>query len=369
MTNINGIDYSLWTNQKAIKIAQNNDKDGVNGLQGTEIFNFAKEAKLNNFEKTEISELLGLNVSKNRAASNRTRDKHPDFDKAANYYNTVMSDSQRHSVTTGAEDNIVSALHKMEQDIDQAYIDCAAFNDSNLMVVLSSPFRYYRYASWINKLLNFDIDELRTRTTNNMNSLNEIRDKLEYIIEEAKGETNHTTPAKTEYDVDALAQKHFGMSYEEFAAMYPDELENCKYVTYATLSTMNETQAYVYSRAKAYAAEMLDITLNEAHNVHWDIQERKLYESLDASGDIYLLSEFEYDGITPEGIAEFKSDISYNGFEKALISKYQELNPTSVSEVKEEESIKKPVKRIVNGNILIFNPDGSVYTLKGEKIK
>jgi len=217
--------------------------------------------------------------------------------------------------------------------------------------------------------LNFDIDELRTRTTNNMNSLNEIRDKLEYIIEEAKGETNHTTPAKTEYDVDALAQKHFGMSYEEFAAMYPDELENCKYVTYATLSTMNETQAYVYSRAKAYAAEMLDITLNEAHNVHWDIQERKLYESLDASGDIYLLSEFEYDGITPEGIAEFKSDISYNGFEKALISKYQELNPTSVSEVKEEESIKKPVKRIVNGNILIFNPDGSVYTLKGEKIK
>ena len=388
MTKINGIDYSVWINKQAAQIASSVDKDGVKGLQGKEIFDFTKAAKDNKIDKTEVYELLGLNVSKTRAGSTKAREHSPEFDKAVEFYNSSMNSSQRYSVTRQAEMNITEILGDMERDINAAYQDCAAFNDPDMMVVRMSPYRYYMYPRFYDRLLNFDIDEIRTRTTKDMDSLNEIRDKIEYIMEKANGETTHTTPQKTEYDVDAIAQKHLGMSYEEFAQKYPKELENCKYVTYASLYNMDATQADVYSRAKSYAAEMMDITLSEAHNLHWDIQERKLYESLDASSDIYLISDFEFEGITPEGLAEFKSGISLNGFEQALIDKYNELKPEeepdnpdepdipdepdepdAITSAESESKPQKPVKRVVNGAVLIFNPDGTVYNLNGQRIK
>ena len=372
MTKINGIDYSVWANKQAVQIASSVDKDGVKGLQGKEIFDFVKAAKDNKIDKTEVFELLGLKVAKTRCEASKTRGNNPDFDKAAEFYNTQMDFRDRYSVTQKAEQNITDILAEMERSINKAYQECAAFNDPDIMVVMVSPYRYYRYPLFYDRLLNFDIDEIRTRTTNDMNSLNEIRDKVEYIMENANGETAHTTPSKTEYDVDAIAQKYLGMSYEEFAKKYAKELENCKYVTYASLKNMDATMADVYSKAKAYAAEMLDITLSEAHNLHWDIQERKLYESLDASGDIYVISDFEYTGITPEGLAEFKSGIAKNGFEKALIYKYNELKPDdsdAINDAQTDVPLQKPVKRVVNGAVLIFNPDGTVYNLNGQRIK
>ncbi len=371
MTKINGIDYSAWTNKQAVQIAANIDKDGVKGLHGKEIFDFAKAAKNSNIEKEEVFELLGLKIVQNRASASNTKEHDPEFYQAVEFYNKNMDSRERYSVTQKAENNITASLAKMEQDINKAYIDCAAFNDPNIMVVRVSPYRHYPYPRWYDRLLKFDIEDLRTRTTKDMESLNEIRDKVEHIIKEAGNNTDYEEQQKTEYNVDEIAKKHFdGMTYQEFAAKYPKELEKCKYVTAADLHNMDSTMAYVYGRAKSYAAEMLDITLAEAHNVHWDIQERKLYESLDASGDIYIISEFEYDGITPEGLAQFKSGISQNAFENALMDKYRELNPeTSVDEVSTSGKLQKPKKVVVNGAVLIFNPDGTVYDLNGQRIK
>ena len=68
-------------------------------------------------------------------------------------------------------------------------------------------------------------------------------------------------------------------------------------------------------------------------------------------------------------VRNHQPEIMYKAFEQALIDKYNELNPTDVKEIESDSSVKKPIKRIVNGAVLVFNPDGSVYDLKGNKIK
>lgn len=367
MTGKINLDYSAWTNKKAVELAQKADKDGTKGLQGTEISAFMKSAINSNMDKAEVYELMGLNVARAHVtrASKVSRPSNPAFDRAADYYNNKMSSYQRYSVTTNTYSNLETRLYNMEKAIDQAYIDCDAYGD--IMIVPRWHYRFYPYFE--DRLLNFDIEDMRTRTTKDMASLYELKDKIEYIIEDANGETKHNKPAKTEYDVDKLAQKYLGMSYAEFAKKYKNELEFCKTVTYADLSSMNETQRFVYSKAKAYAKEMLQITVNEAHTVNWDAGERKLDETLKATGDMYAVSDFEYDGITEQGLADLKSGIMYKAFEEALIAKYNQLEPTAIGGAKSDENQNKSCKRVVNGAVLIFNPDGSIYDLSGNRIK
>jgi hypothetical protein len=38
---------------------------------------------------------------------------------------------------------------------------------------------------------------------------------------------------------------------------------------------------------------------------------------------MFTISEFEYDGITKEGLSEIKSGIMYKAFEEALIEKHR----------------------------------------------
>ena len=253
----------------------------------------------------------------------------------------------------------------MEKAIDQAMMKCDAYKD----IVIVPRWHYRFYPNFDDRLINFDIDELRQVTTRDMASLHELKDRLEYIVEEANGIESHTEPDKTEYDVDVLAQKYLGMSYQEFASKYKNELEFCKTVTYADFASMNETQRMVYSKAKAYAKEMLQTTILEAHTVNWDIGERKVDETLKATNDMYLISDFEYDGITKEGLAQIQSGIMYKAFEEALISKYQELDPDGVESVKGTKTVNEAKKIIVNGVVFIYHPDGKVYDEAGRRIK
>ena len=368
MSNINGIDYTSWSNDAAKTIAQKVDRDGKIGLQGQEIFDFARVAKNNNIEQEDIKSLLGLEASKSRGAEKvrqDTRDKSYEFRKAVDYYNKNMSYRQRNDVKNKTYDNLTQRLYTMEQSLNQAMIDCEAYQD--ILIVPRWHYRYYPHFD--TRLVNFDIDELRIVTARDMEALHTLKDKVETIVENANGETKHNAPAKTEYDVDKLAQKHLGMSYEEFAAKYKDELEFCKTVTIANLYTMTEKQAFVYAKAKAYATEMLQTTINEAHNVNWEIGERKTSETLKATGDMFAISEFEYDDITDEGLNNIRSGIMYKAFEKALISKYQELDTSDLGDIVEDKEVNKPRKVLINGSFFIFEPDGSVYDGLGKKIK
>lgn len=309
--------------------------------------------------KTKAEKAPAINYTQSRTNANL------DFEKAVNYYNSEMNEYQRYDVTQKTYNNLEQRLYKMEKAIDQAFIECEAYKDINIV-----PRWHYRYYPNLDdKLLNFDIEEIRTRTSADMESLHQLKDKIEYIMEEANGDETHTEPSKTEYDINVLAQKHLGMSYEEFTEQYKDELEFCKTVTYADLTSMNPTQRMVYSKAKAYAKEMLTTTINEAHTVNWDTGERKVEETMKTTSDMYTISEFEDDGITDEGLNKIQSGIMYKAFEEALISKYNELNPTEVKEISADSKQNKPVKRVVKGSVLIFNPDGTIYDTKGNRIK
>ena len=371
MVQISGIDYSQWKNKSAFYMAKRSDKNGVPGLQGTEVFGFVKEAKASNLEKAEIFELMGLNIPTARAASSASaREKSPEFIKAVDCYNTKMDQTQRHSVTVMTNNNLTIRMRNMERDIETAYQNCAAFNDPDIMVVRTSPYRYWSYTRFYDRLIKFDIDEIRTRTTKDMDSLNEIREKVEHIIKDANGETNYEAQKKTEYDVDAIAKKHLGMSYQEFAKKYAKELEQCKYVTYADLYNMDSTMAYVYDRAKSYAAEMLDTTILEAHNTHWDTQERLLYASLDASSDVYAVSEFEWEGITDDGLNEIQTGLMYKSFEEALIDKYREIDSTGIGDSQVEQLPNGFIKVRKDGKVYIYNPaENTYYDLNGHRIK
>jgi len=357
------IDYSTWKNVTFKSYAMQADKDGVKGLSGQEIFDFTKLALNNNADRAEISELLGAQFS--RSVSGIVWKQNPEFGKASEYYNNNMNDSERSDVTSKTYSNLETRLYNMEKAIDQAFVDCETYQD-----IVIVPKRYYRfYPNFNDQLINFNLEEIRNLTSKDMEALHELRDKVEYILEDANGLDEHNEPDKKEYDVDKLAQKHLGMSYEEFVSKYAAELEFCKTVTAADFGSMSDTQRMVYAKAKAYASDMLNTTILEAHTTNWDVGERKTDETLKATDDMFTISEFETDGITDEGLSKIKSGIMYKAFEESLIDTYHELSPSGIEDVKQDNQPKKPKKVLVNGAVLIFMPDGSIYDTSGKKIK
>lgn len=367
MQDIN-IDYTNLTNKKALKIAQQIDNDGKKGLQGIEVFNFTKQAINNNIEKEDLAQLLGVTLGATKSPSkikNNIKTNNPNFEKAVSYYNEKLDAYDRSMVTSDTYENLYTRLYNMEKAVDQAFMDCEAYQD----IVIVPTWHYRYYPQFEDRLVNFDIEELRTNTVKDMNALHTLKDKIETIMEEANGEVEHKEPQRTEYDVDALALKHLGMSYDDFTKEYQEELEFCKHVTYADFSNMTERQAFVYGRAKAYAKDMLERTIEEAHTVNWNAGERKVDETLKATGDMYTISEFEDKGITEEGLTNINSGIMYKAFEDALISKYQESIPTGMKESQKEEAPRSVEKRIVNGQLLLFYSDGRIYNDAGQRIK
>lgn len=361
MTKIDNINYSNWKNADAKRIAQSIDNDGIEGLSPHEVFQAVQKAINEKVTKTNMNELLGLSVNASRNSSKISRPKSAEFIKAMNYYNKQMNSSQRYSVTQLSYQNLETRLYNMEKGIDNAFNECTAYQDIFIM-----PRWYYRFYPYMHDMLtSFDIEEIRTRTSNDMASLNELKDKIQKVIEDANGETSHTTPQKTNYDIEVLAIKHLGMSYSDFASKYKNEINYCKTVTLASFNTMNETQAMVYSKLKKYAEEMLNITINEAHTVRWDTGEKQMDETIKASDDMYTISEFEYDNITEQGLAKIESGIMYKAFEEALIAKHQEYDPTHVETVNADRK-KGTWKEWINGKLKIHTPSDD-YNASGIK--
>ena len=288
------------------------------------------------------------------------KDNDNDLKNAINNYNKLDS-YNRSKLTYETSDSVQSKLYKMERKIDDAFANCKAYQD--ICIIPRWHYRYYPYMQ--EKLINFDVKEIRTRTDADMNSLQDLKDKIEYTIEEANGEKEHNKPATTHYDIEELAQKHLGMSYADFDKEYHDELEFCKTVTYADFNSMNARQAFVYGKAKAYAKEMLETTINEARNTRFNYGERLLDVTNKTSDDLSIITDFELDGISDESWAKLKNGIVINSFKDVLKKNFSENKPNGMNDIIAKPLTTKSIKRVENGEVIIVTPNGFKYNTNG----
>lgn len=288
------------------------------------------------------------------------KDNDNDLKNAINNYNKLDS-YNRSKLTYETSDSVQSKLYKMESCIDNAFANCKAYQD--ICIIPRWHYRYYPYMQ--EKLINFDVKEIRTRTDADMNSLQDLKDKIEYTIEEANGEKEHNKPATTHYDIEELAQKHLGMSYADFDKEYHDELEFCKTVTYADFNSMNARQAFVYGKAKAYAKEMLETTINEARNTRFNYGERLLDVTNKTSDDLSIITDFELDGISDESWAKLKNGIVINSFKDVLKKNLSENKPNGMNDIIVKPLTTKSIKRVENGEVIIVTPNGFKYNTNG----
>ena len=325
------INYTKWQNSNALKFAEQADDDKIKGLnRAIEIFNLVKFALESKVQKADLNELFNTEVpsARTRAALN-SREISTEFQKAIDYYNTVMGSYQKYNITQDTYLALEKVLSEMEQGINEAFNNCKAYSE-----ILITPSWYYRFYPYLmNHLDSFDIEEIRTKTSESMESLQNLKQEVEDIIAKAGGKEKGDTVERTSYDIEALAVKHLGMSYKDFAKNNRSIIEKCKTMTLAGMASLTPSEADAYSRLQAYAKEMIEITVQEAHTVRWNAGDRKVEETLKATGDMYKISEFEYDGISEQGLNELESDIMYNTFKKTLIDAYNKINPDGMDEV------------------------------------
>ena len=300
------------------------------------------------------------NVKSEQVDKTSQKNSDNDLNNAIDNYNK-LDYYDRSAITYETSDSVQSKLYRMEREIDDAFANCKAYED--ICIIPRWHYRYYPYMQ--EKLLNFDIQEVRTRTDADMKSLQNLKNKIEYVIEDANGEKEHKKPETTHYDIDELAQKHLGMSYADFDKEYHNELEFCKNVTYADFNLMNERQAFVYGKAKAYAKEMLETTINDARKTRLDYGERLLDETNKTSDDLIAMSDFEFDGINDENWAKLKSGIVINSFKEVLKKNLSGNKQNGINDLITKASLTKSIKKIENGEVVVIKPDGLKYDIKG----
>ena len=311
----------------------------------------------NNLIKEDVFEKSNIKSEQVDKASQNDND----LKNAIDNYNK-LDYYDRSKLTYETSDSVQSKLYKMEHRIDDTFANCKAYQD--ICIIPRWHYRYYPYLQ--EKLINFDVQEIRTRTDADMKSLQDLQDKIEYAIEDANGEKEHNKPATTHYDIEELAQKHLGMSYADFDEEYHDELEFCKTVTYADFNLMNERQAFVYGKAKAYAKEKLETTIDEARNTRFNYGERLLDETTKTSDDLSTITDFELDGIKDDSWTKLKSGIVINSFKEVLKKNLSENKPNCINDLITTEPLTtKSIKKIENGKVVVITPNGLKYYTNG----
>ena len=314
----------------------------------------------NNLIKEDVFEKSNIKSEQVDKASQNDNDN--DLKNAIDNYNK-LDYYDRSKLTYETSDSVQSKLYKMEHRIDDTFANCKAYQD--ICIIPRWHYRYYPYLQ--EKLINFDVQEIRTRTDADMKSLQDLQDKIEYTIEDANGKKEHNKPATTHYDIEELAQKHLGMSYADFDEEYHDELEFCKTVTYADFNLMNERQAFVYGKAKAYAKEMLETTIDEARNTRFNYGERLLDETTKTSDDLSTITDFELDGIKDDSWTKLKSGIVINSFKEVLKKNLSENKPNCINDLITTEPLTtKSIKKIENSKVVVITPNGLKYYTNGK---
>ena len=307
------IDYSRWSNQEAIRIAQNIDKDGIKGLSRIEIFDFMKEVKYENIDSLTLS-----TKSRQHKVSSQTQIP-PELQAAIDNFN--IEDDQtyerRKAIIDDAYARGEEIMHQLSSDINQAYVDCEAYE--NITLIPRRWFRWYRPAEFVN----FDLAEIQKDAKNNIASLNKLQDDLQTAFEKAHGtpKEEHQKPQDIDIDMEALAQKHLGMSYEEFEKEYKDELEIIKTITIAELNSPDTPQRVkdAHYKAQQYAYHLTAREKEVMRDIRTDSGNKEMQEVFDYGDNMMVIEEMKDDGISEENFAKITNPIMYRAFTQALL--------------------------------------------------
>ena len=269
-----------------------------------------------------------------------------EFKRAREYYNSLAQWSpERQKVTYTTYEKGQDLLYKMEKDYDQAFINCETYSD----IILPRP----RWPWRRRDITDFNIVEMKQRLEEDMEALNELKDTLQIIFENANGEETHTAPERIEYDFDKMAKDKLGMPFEQFVE------QNGTYY-----ASGNPNEAYV--KAKSYVNAMTDFVRDQAYLVRWDSGEDLQNETSKYLDNMYGISDMEYTGITDEALNGITSGIMKRAFEAALIEQFSTvgIDSTTVDRTKIGKYYDKNKKQTY-----IFTPNGKKYDISGKEVK
>lgn len=339
------IDYSRWINQDAIRIAENVDKDGIKGLSRIEIFNFMKAVENENIDSLSIS----AKSNQPRKTSSK-KSVSAELQAAIDYFNIKddQTEKRRKSIVDAAYSKGETILSQLSSDINKAFVDCEAYG--NITLTPRRWFRWYRPIEFVN----FDLAEIQNDAKNNIVSLNKLQDDLQTAFENAHGvpKEEHQKPKNIDIDMEALAQKYLGMSYEEFEAEYKDELEIIKTITTAQLVSPDTPQRVkdAHYKAQQYAYDLTAREKEVMRDIRTDSGYREMEETFDYGNNMMIIEDMKDDGITEENFAQLTNPIMYRVFTEALL----EANKGNGIDLNSAETfIPKSVKGVLDGKMLV----------------
>lgn len=359
------IDYSRWINPDAIRIAKSVDKDGINGLSRTEVFDFVKTAEIENVDSFTVSK-----KPKQRKVSSQTQIPY-ELQVAIDYFN--IEDNQTYQRRKTIVDDTYAKgeeiMHQLSSAINEAYVNCKAYE--NITLIPRRWFRWYRPAEFIN----FDLAEIQKDAKENIQSLNKLQDDIQTAFEKAHGtpENEHQKPQDVDIDMEALAMQYLGMSYEEFEAEYKEELQIIKTITTAQLNSPDTPQRVkdAHYKAQQYAYNLTAREKDVMRDIRTESGNREMQEVFDYGDSMMVIEEMKDDGITEENYAQLTNPIMYRAFVETLMSLDVVVG---IDKNKEEEVfVPRTVKGVFGNQMLVVTEYAKgkvqVFALDGRLIE
>ncbi len=335
------IDYSQWSNPLVKRAVECADTDDIFGLSKEEVSVFVKKAEDAGFETDMIDNLVKSSLKEYDNGQ---------LAKAIDYFNK-LSYYERSDVMTRTGELGYQRCSKMEQDYNSAFEQCEAYK-----LIKARPDRF-------EDKIRFDFQEVHDDVDKALKSLNELKDKLQKIIENANGVKKHTIPEMTQYDLDEIANRILGMSYEEFINSY-----DLEFTKSTTINDLNNEQKIIYDKARAYVKEIKKLARDELQNTRWDWGEKLSDETRkysDASVQLVDYTDEDYI-LTENAIDNLSSGIVRESFKEALFEKY---NATGINLTQEnEESPNGKFYNTQTHQVEIIK-DGQNFDLNGKKRK
>lgn len=344
------IEYTSWNNVGAKDIARSIDNDKIKGLSNKdEIIEFFNQAYDEGMNTNEINSLLGLNLK--CASTSQVLRTTENLSQIINFYNK-LDYIDRGNISYRANELGYERLNTLEKDINKAFDECEGYALIKL--------RRDRFED----RTRFDIEEVQKDVQTALKSLNELRDKLEIAYDNAKCIENHIPPQKPEYNLDSIAKRILGMSFEDFVKN--NNLDFTKSITEAEAVNPNYENKAIYDKARAYVKEIKKLAKEELQNMRYDSGERLLNETVKYSNSSIELIDFETaDKITKKSIDTLSSDIMKQAFLDAIKERFK---ASGIDNVTQNEQGKKTYNK-EEYRIEILDNKNNKYTVDGKKIK